>query len=334
MKRLFITAFLLVLTVLFGITESVEAKENGNNLERNSKETKNMDVTMMNQVGALVITSEGVLLNPNVFQSGEFSEISLLPKLISTKNINKKIIKVSNAKSSKKYYVTNPKQIISKKKLKVYKKKDFTTKNYKQTYAAGTVLKVKKITKSTAGVPHLELSNGYFVSAHKNNVLKISAAAAKETFYTSTDKVKQIMTLKDLKTYRSATATTKGTSIPKYTVFNVNKVTYTGSGKNRFQLKNGQFISASKNDVVEVPETIENYYREARTDIQTQREVYSYDNLMFGETNNKKLLSIGTNVQVVDVVYNRLGYPRFELSNGEYVSTKKTLYKQIPWYEQ
>lgn len=314
MKRLFITAFLLVLTVLFGFTESVEAKGS-------------------NEVGQLLEPTETDLMKPAIFQMGETTVYSLLPNLMTVNNQSKKIIKVSNAKLAKKYYVTNPKRVIGKKKLKVYKKKDFTKKNYKKTYAEGTVLKVKKITKSTAGVPHLELTNGYFVSAHKSNVLMISAAA-QESFYAANDNVKQIMTLKDLKTYRSATATTKGKSIPKYTVFYVNKVAYNGSGKNRFQLRNGQFISASKNDVVEVPDTIENYYREDRTDLQTQREVYSYDNLMFGETENKTLLPIGTNVQVVDVVYNRLGYPRFKLSNGEYVSTKKTLYRQIPWYER
>lgn len=337
MKRLIITAFLLVLTVLFSFIETVEAKGNSDYKEVQSIGTYSMDATVLsNQVSPLQLTMEGIVLKSAVIQTAAATPTlhSLLPDLVLTKNQSKKIIKVSNSKLAKTYYVTNPKQIISKKKLKVYKKKDFTNKNYKKTYAAGSVLKVKKITNSTAGVPHLELTNGYFVSAHKNNVLKISAAAAKETFYTATDKVKQIMTLKDLNTYKSATATSNGKSIPKYTVFTVNKVAYNGQGKNRFQLKNGQFISASKNDVVEVPNTIENYYREERTDLQTQRDVYSYDNLMFGETENSKLLAIGTNIQIVAVVYNRLGFPRFLLTNGEFVSTKKTLYKQVPWYEQ
>lgn len=334
MKRLFTTAILLVFAIMFGFMGSVEAKESNNYIDLESNETNRVNLSIQsNEVGPLQLSLEEKMLKSIIFQDGEKTVYSLLPKLVPAKNQSEKIIRMSNSTLAKKYYVTNPKIIMSKKKLNVYKKRDFTKKNYKKTYAEGTVLKVKKITKSKKGIPQLELTNGYFISAHKNNVLKISAAT-QESFYTANDNVKKIMTLKDLKTYRSATATTKGKYTPKYTVFYVNKISYNGSGKNRFQLRNGQFISASKIDVVEVPDTIENYYREERTDLQTQKAVYSYDNLMFGETKNSTLLPIGTNIQVVAVVYNRLGYPRFELSNGEYVSTKKTLYRQIPWYER
>lgn len=244
-----------------------------------------------------------------------------------------KVMTVSNDKLAKKYYISNPKYVIVKSKVNAYNKKDFNKKHIKKKYEEGSILKVKKITTSSAGIPHLQLTNGYYITASKSLVLKTSAATA-ESYYTSTDNVKQVMTLKDLKKYKTATTTSKGVSIPKYTVFNVTKIAYNGTGQNRFKLASGEFISASKNDVVEVPDTISNYYREERKDLQTQKDVYSYDNLMFGETNNKQLLPIGTNIKVATVVYNRLGYPRYQLEDGRYISTKKTLFKSIPWYEQ
>lgn len=244
-----------------------------------------------------------------------------------------KVLTISNEKLSKKYYVTNPKYVIVKSKVNGYSKKDFKKKNIKKKYAAGSMLKVKKITKSSAGIPHLELENGYYITASKSYVLKTSAATV-EKYYDATDKVTQIMTLKTLKKYKSASSTSNGVQVPKYTIFNVTKIAYSGSGQNRFKLRSGEFISASKNDVVEVPDTITNYYRDKRTDLQTQKAVYSYDNLLFGETEDKILLPIGTNIKVIDVVYNRLGFPRYQLEDGRYISTKKTLFKDLRWYEQ
>lgn len=250
-----------------------------------------------------------------------------------------KISQTSNSELVKKYYVTNPQYVILKKKVKAYKKRDLVSKNYKKTYAEGSVLKVKKITKSSAGTPRLELSNGLFVTASKALVLKTTAAKA-DTFYTADDKVKKIITMKDLYIYDSSTSNRNPEKIPKYTIFNVNKVVYNGSGQNRFQILSGKFVSASKNDVIEAPNTIENYYRDVTDHLQTKKKMKMYETLMFGEENDENAankpvdVAIGTNIQVVGIEYNKLGYPRFRLDNGKYVSAKKTLYKEIPWYEQ
>lgn len=247
-----------------------------------------------------------------------------------------KISQTSNSELVKKYYVTNPKYVILKRNVKAFKKRDLVKKNYKKTYVEGTVLKVKNITKSSSGTPRLELTNGLFVTASKSLVLKTTAAKA-DTFYTADDKVKKIITKRDLYIYDSSTSNRNPERIPAYTIFNVNKVVYNGSGQNRFQILSGKFVSASKNDVIEAPSTIENYYRDVTHDLQTQKNVRMYDTLMFGEvddTDIKNLLPIGTNIQVVGIEYNKLGYPRFKLENGKYVSAKKTLYKKIPWYEQ
>lgn len=247
-----------------------------------------------------------------------------------------KIGQVSNATLATKYYVTNPKTVVLKKKANIYSKKDFDKKYTKSSYKAGTVVKIKKVTKSSAGVPHLELTNGKFITASKTYVLKTSAASLTD-YYSATDNIKQIMTLKDMKTYSTSsyTSSTKGEFIPEYTILNVSRITYSGSGELRFQILNGRFVSANKADVIKVPDTIENYYREAVENLQTVKTVNVYNDVLFGEESSTESLPIGTVIEIDSIVYNKLGFPRFKLAGGgkRYISAKKTLFEQIPWYE-
>ncbi|GEK33427.1 DUF5776 domain-containing protein [Kurthia sibirica] len=248
-----------------------------------------------------------------------------------------KLSQVSNkpAPSTKKYYLDNPKYVILKKKVNVYTKKDFNKGQKKSSYKAGKVVKIKKITKSSAGIPHLELTSGKFITASKEYVLKTSAATY-TNFYTAEDRVKQIITLTDLKSYTSASYTSQsiGKFIPKYTILNVSRVAYSGKGEIRFQILNGRFITADRALVIEAPQTIENYYLEEEGNLQTVKDIYEYTDTIFGTATDKIAVPIGTNLIITGVVFNKLGYPRFQLANGNYISTKKTLFKKIPWYEQ
>lgn len=241
--------------------------------------------------------------------------------------------KLSKSSIAKKYYVTNPNYVLLKKKVNVYKKTNFDKKYRQKSYKEGTRLKVKKIVKTSAGIPRLQLSNGSYISASKSLVLKTSATS---NFYTATDGVKQIMTTRNLYSYRSLTGNAGPEFVPAYTVFNVYRVGYNGAGENRFGIINGRFISANKNDVVEVPATINNYYRKypEGTVLRTQKVVYEYKTLMFRDDSSPTIIPEGTTINVASIIYNELGYPRFKLTNGKYVSTKKALYDQIPWWER
>lgn len=245
-----------------------------------------------------------------------------------------KVTTISNSELVKKYYVTNPKYVLLKKPVNVYKKTSFDKKNKKKSYKEGTRLKVKKVVKSSTGIPRLQLADGSYISASKSLVLKTSATS---NFYTTNDNVKQVMTIRNLYSYRSSTSNTSPEFVPANTIFNVSRVVYNGSGENRFAIINGRFISADKNDVVEVPATIQNYFLEydSSLKLRTQKVIYKYDTLLFGDQQkDPEMVPVGTVLDIQDVVYNKLGYPRFKLTDGKYVSTKKTLFKQIPWYEQ
>lgn len=188
--------------------------------------------------------------------------------------------------------------------------------------------------KSSTGIPRLQLADGSYISASKSLVLKTSATS---NFYITNDNVKQVMTIRNLYSYRSSTSNTSPEFVPANTIFNVSRVVYNGSGENRFAIINGRFISADKNDVVEVPATIQNYFLEydSSLKLRTQKVIYKYDTLLFGDQQkDPEMIPVGTVLDIQDVVYNKLGYPRFKLTDGKYVSTKKTLFKQIPWYEQ
>lgn len=233
-----------------------------------------------------------------------------------------KITAVSNAKLAKSYYVKNPKYVVLKKNVTVYKKKDFIKKNKKNTLLAGTVVKVKKITKSSAGTPHLQLSNGLFITASKKSGVKTSVGVAKN-FYTPNDKVKKIVTLLPVANYKKATDKKSTKATAAYKVVKVEKVVYDGNIATRFKTTDGHYITASKNRVIKSIKNLDNYYTKMISNASTAKNIHMYNSLTFSKATKKTVIKKGTKLQIVSIAYNSIGYPRYKLSNGKYISTIK-----------
>lgn len=236
-----------------------------------------------------------------------------------------KLSMVSNKNLAKKYYVTNPKYVLLKKNVTVYKKKDFVAKNKKGKIVQGTVVKVKKITKSTAGTPHLELPNGTFITANKSNVIKTSSKTATK-FYTAKDNVKSVVTLLPVKNYKYATGSTlsKTKVTPAYKVIKVEKTIYSsGSSSTRFKTTDGHYITASKVRVIRTIKDLNKYYTKMISNVETAKNIHMYNNVKFSKATEVKVVKKGTKLEIVGLVYNKIGYPRYKLSNGRYISTIK-----------
>lgn len=237
-----------------------------------------------------------------------------------------KISAVSNAKLAKKYYVKNPKYVVLKKQVTVYKKKDFSDKNKKTVLPQGTIVKVKKITKSTAGIPHLELSKGRFITGSKELVTKTTVNVAKN-FYGPEDRVKKVVTLLPVANYKKATSTTSSKATAAYKVVKVEKVIYDGNIATRFKTTDGHYITASKNRVIKSIKNLDRYYTKMISNASTAKKIHMYNSLTFSKATKITAIKPGTKLEIVSIAYNKLGYPRYKLSNGRYISTIKGSFK-------
>ncbi|MBQ0140387.1 MAG: glycoside hydrolase family 25 protein [Kurthia sp.] len=242
-----------------------------------------------------------------------------------------KLSTVSNAKLAKKYYVANPKYVLLKTNVNVYKKKDFIAKNKKSKLVQGTVVKVKKITKSSAGIPHLQLPNGTFITANKASVIKTSATTTTK-FYTAKDHVKKVITLLPVTNYKHATgsAVSKTKSTPAYKIVHVEKIVYGGgTTATRFKTKDGHYITASKVRVISGIKKLDNYYTKMISNVETAKDIHMYNSIKFSKATKIEVIEAGTKLEVVGLVYNNIGYPRYKLSNGKYISTVKGSFRTI-----
>lgn len=241
-----------------------------------------------------------------------------------------RVSSISDSTLAKKYYMTNPTYVVTKTAVVSYKKKDFITKNKRNTIAQGTFLKVKKITKSSKGIPHLELTDGTFITASKGSVVKTTASKYKQ-YYSAKDKVTSIVVIKDVKHYKKSNGNELQTrnKIKANTVLKVKNVVHDGSGATRFQLTNGGYITANKSDVVRTLKTINKYYTSIPKDLHiiNDTKVYSFNYFKYASKSMELLAD--TKLEIVKLEYNKIGYPRFKLSNGYYISTMKSNLKVI-----
>lgn len=241
-----------------------------------------------------------------------------------------KVSSVSDSTLAKTYYMTNPKYVVTKNAVTNYKKKDFIPKNKKNTIPQGTFLKVKKITKSSKGIPHLELTDGTFITAKKNTVIKTTSSKFKN-YYSAKDKVSSVVAITDVKRYKKSTGNEQHASkkIKANTVIKVKKVVFDGSGATRFQLVNGGYIQANKKNVVRTLKTINKYYTSIPKNLHTAKATTIYSFQYFKYASKSLKIPANTKLEIVGLEYNKIGYPRFKLSNGYYISTVKSNLKVI-----
>lgn len=241
-----------------------------------------------------------------------------------------RVSSISNSTLAKKYHMTNPTYVVTKNAVVSYKKKDFIPKNKRKTIPQGTFLKVKKITKSSNGIPHLELTDGTFITASKGAVIKTTASKYKQ-YYDAQDKVTSIVVIKDILQYKKASGNELKTrnKIKVNTVLKVKNATYDGSGAIRFQLVNGGYITANKSYIVRSLKTINKYYTYIPKNLHVKNETTIYSYKYFKYASKSKKLRANAKLEIVGLEYNKIGYPRFKLSNGYYISTMKSKLKVV-----
>lgn len=145
------------------------------------------------------------------------------------------------------YYKTNPEKIVTLKNLYQYEIADFVEDAKKTALPANSIVTVTGISYLPNGIPRLQLSNGYFISANKDLVLKVTENI--DRYYTTVPD--KIVVKKSLSEYSSTkfTESNKIGAIKKNRIVTINGIAYTAGGTPRLKTSKGTYITANKSYV-------------------------------------------------------------------------------------
>ncbi|MBK3493555.1 glycoside hydrolase family 25 protein [Viridibacillus sp. YIM B01967] len=220
------------------------------------------------------------------------------------------------------YYTTNPKKIVVKKKVYQYSSTSLTAEYRGAALSKNTVVNVSGIEKTSKGTPRLKLTNGKYITANKEFVLKLTSSI--DQYYTTVPK--KVLIKKGLNAYSSTNLTTsnKLTGVKKNSVLTINDIAYSTGGTPRLKTISGSYITAKKNYVLPLTSSIENYIYTNPGSIKTKSTVYQYRSTNFTTSNKGKAITKGSTVKVSSIVFTSKGTPRLKLSNGMYITANKS----------
>lgn len=264
--------------------------------------------------------------------SGDVDLNRLAPGVKLSYFTNHKVKTISKTSSKVKvnknvYYTTNPKRIVTKTNMKMYKKSSLT--NASGTLKKGTIVNVRKIVNNK--VPRLLLTNGKYITANKKYVLKINSAINVQDYYSEKDQVKAIVLNANTYQYKTTSFTTKTRSkaMKKNTMYAVKSIAYTPNGTPILRLTNGKYVTAKKAIVQKVSSTnvAQDYYTTADQVqyVVLKKEADSYRSPNFSDASRSSVKSPNIVERVSKVVYAANGIPRLKLADGKYITANKKM---------
>ncbi|QBO37497.1 hypothetical protein EQG49_09870 [Periweissella cryptocerci] len=156
-----------------------------------------------------------------------------------TANVANVIVPTKNIKS---YYVTNPKKLVSAKKVNGYRDVTAEASTKNNGFAVGTYFAIKALEYTNDGVPRFKLSNGLYVTAGKKSY-RTKIVKTIQNYWTiklgKTKLAKKLYLYKDVNLKKRVKAYKKGTAV------NVTGVAWTKGGTPRLKVKGG-YLSATK----------------------------------------------------------------------------------------
>lgn len=235
--------------------------------------------------------------------------------------------------SSGTYYKTNPGKIVTKQEIPQFTSTSFKTK--KGSIDKGEVVHVKRVVKASNGTPRLQLTNGRYITANKKYVLKANPNIDFDDYYTAKDNVKYALLKKANAEFTSVDFTNakKAGTLPKGKAVKVTGVSYTAGGTPRLKLSNGRYMTAKKSVVQKIKDsaTPTNYY----TSVDSVKKAlikqpeYEYTSTAFSDATRRAAVAQHAIVDVEAVTYSSGGVPRLKLSNGHYMTAKKTIVQKV-----
>lgn len=156
-----------------------------------------------------------------------------------TANVANVIVPTKNIAS---YYVTNPKKLVSAKKVNGYRDVTAPASSKNNGFVVGTYFTIKALEYTNDGVPRFKLSNGLYVTAGKKSYRTKLTKTIKNYW---TIKLGKTKLKKKLYLYKDVNLKTRVKAYKKGTAVNVTGVGWTKGGTPRMKVKGG-YLSATK----------------------------------------------------------------------------------------
>lgn len=225
------------------------------------------------------------------------------------------------------YYNSNPQKVVILKNVYQYKSTNFTAAAKKSALTANSIVSVTGISYAPNGTPCLKLANGYYISASKDYVLKVTANI--DHYYTAVPG--NIVVKSGIYEYRSTnfTNSNKKSGLKKNQIVKITGIAYTSEGTPRLKTSRGTYITANKDYVLKAIATINQYYTTVPGKIIVQKPLYEYKSTNFTNSNRKSALKKNQTVKIADIVYTSDGTPRLKTSKGTYITAQKGYVKSI-----
>lgn len=221
--------------------------------------------------------------------------------------------------SKPRYYTTNPGTVATKVQVNQYSSTSFTSATKGKAIAKNTLVKVAGIVKTSAGTPRLKLTNGTYMTANLDYVVKVTSKI--NQYYTK--KPSKVLVKSGLYAYNNADLDSRVTGVKKNTVLRIKDLAYSSGGTPRLKLSNGYYITANKDFVRAVTSSIANYIYVNPGKVQLKRSVYQYSSPNMSSATRKSALSRGKTYTVKSISFSSGGTPRLKLSNGNYITANK-----------
>lgn len=221
--------------------------------------------------------------------------------------------------SKPRYFTTNPGTVATKVQVNQYSSTSFTSVTKGKVVAKNTLVKVAGIVKTSAGTPRLKLTNGTYMTANLDYIVKVTSKI--DQYYTK--KPSKILVKSGLYAYNNADLDSRMTGVKKNTVLSIKDLAYSSGGVPRLKLSNGYYITASKDFVRAVTSSIADYIYVNPGKVQLKRSVYQYSSSNMSSTTRKSALPKGKTYTVKSISFSSGGTPRLKLSNGNYITANK-----------
>lgn len=223
------------------------------------------------------------------------------------------------------YYYTNPKKIVVKKEASIF---NDTTMNSStatgKSYDIGDIVTVTGIAFSDTGVPRLITEDGY-ISSNKNMVQKVVSSIDN---YITTVPAKALSKT-TVWEYNSTNFDTSNRykSYKVNHVFTITGIEYTSGGTPRLKTSTGKYITANKANVQNVAKSITSYYYGTNVPSNLTLAKATSQWKTVNLTGKVKDFAAGTVVSIKEIGYSDTGYPRFQLTDGTYITANKVNFK-------
>lgn len=212
-----------------------------------------------------------------------------------------------------KYYTTNPGRVIMKIDDTFYQDVAFRTPGWR--VKKNTLVTIKGIEYSSAGIPRLVTDQGY-LTANKDYVL--AAQSNIDLYFTINPK--KVRLKSDDYFYADPEFKQRLSKVSKGTIVEVEDLAYTQSGIFRLKTAKG-YLTANKNIVEQYKGLEDIYYTSNPGQVITRNEDTYYKDVEFKTKANK--VTAGSVLKVTAIEKTKSGIPRLKTANGYYFTANK-----------